>query len=262
MGGANKKLAALSAVVAVLPAIGVAVFIYQQNLAKERLRRNLYVADMNVAQQALAENNAGHALELISRYVPKAKEEDLRGFEWRYFWSRAQGDHALVLRGHSNMVADVSFSPDGRYLGSVDIDVVVKLWDRSDQSVTNLFQFSGRGLSTSFCRMGATSPRVVGVKRGIWDRHRGQWTRVRKFVYRPCRLFPVGPVVALSSERYFWFGSGWRSGLVGLFRQPQQRPAPAKLGRSGRIFRRWAAARLGVGDRKKSISGTPPRASI
>jgi hypothetical protein len=87
----NKALASIAAVTAILPAIGVAIFIYQQNLAKERLRLNLYVADMNVAQQALAESNVGHALELISKYIPRGNEQDLRGFEWHYLWSRAQG---------------------------------------------------------------------------------------------------------------------------------------------------------------------------
>jgi hypothetical protein len=43
----NKPLASSAAVIAILPAIGVAAFIHQQNLAQERLRRNLYVADMN-----------------------------------------------------------------------------------------------------------------------------------------------------------------------------------------------------------------------
>jgi len=94
----NKKLAALSAVVAVLPAIGVAVFIYQQNLAKERLRRNLYVADMNVAQQALAENNAGHALELIPDMFQRPRGGTCADSSGAISGVALRAIHALVLR--------------------------------------------------------------------------------------------------------------------------------------------------------------------
>jgi WD40 repeat protein/serine/threonine protein kinase len=246
----NKALASSAAVLAVVPAIGVAAFIHQQNLAQERLRQNLYVADLTVAQQALAENNAGHVLELISKYVPKGHEEDLRGFEWRYLWSRAQGDPALVLRGHSNMVADVSFSPEGRYLASVDIDGVMKLWDRSDQSVTNLFQFSGRGLSASFSQEGRYLAAGGWREARIWDRHRGDWTRVENLTAGRAVFSPVGPVVALSSEQFFWFGSG---GEVALWNYSGNRSNALRLPNSGGRVAFSADGRLlasGLGDRK------------
>ena len=205
----NKGLAASAAVIAILPAIGMAAFIHQQNLARERLRENLYVADMNVAQQALAESNAGHALDLLSKYVPKGHEKDLRGFEWRHLWSRAQGDDALVLRGHSNMVAGVAFSADGRELASIDIDGAVKLWNLpSGQFVTNLFQFSGRGLNTSFSRDGRYLAAGGWGEARIWDRQRGQWMLVENRTTSRAIFSPVAPMVALSSESFFWFGSG------------------------------------------------------
>ena len=48
--------------------------------------------------QALAENNLGRARELLDRQRPKAGEEDLRGFEWRYLWQLCQGDELATFR--------------------------------------------------------------------------------------------------------------------------------------------------------------------
>src|SRR5262249_4345610 len=65
----------------------------QAGVAKEAwatARRNAYAAEMHVALQALAENNLGRARDLLDRQQPKAGEEDLRGFEWRYLWQLCQ----------------------------------------------------------------------------------------------------------------------------------------------------------------------------
>src|SRR5262249_39937591 len=88
----NKALASVATMAALLPAIGAALFIHQQEAAKEVLRRNAYAADMRVAVLALEQQNLGHADDLLRKYLPKRGEEDLRGFEWRYLWQQCQGD--------------------------------------------------------------------------------------------------------------------------------------------------------------------------
>ena len=45
-------------------------------------RRHLYVAEMNLAQQAWENTNIEHMQELLAKHVPKEGQEDLRGFEW------------------------------------------------------------------------------------------------------------------------------------------------------------------------------------
>jgi len=61
---------------------------------------------MNLAQQALAANNLGRALELLNRHQaspqsairnPQSEVRDLRGWEWRYLWQQAQSDELLTL---------------------------------------------------------------------------------------------------------------------------------------------------------------------
>jgi hypothetical protein len=55
-------------------------------------RESLYAADMNLAQQALAANNRGRALDLLRKHSPPSGEQDLRGFEWRFLWNECKGD--------------------------------------------------------------------------------------------------------------------------------------------------------------------------
>ena len=97
--------------------------------AEQEARRQLYAADMTAVQSALDVGDLGRAREILQNHVPKAGEPDLRGFVWRYFWNQARGDDLCVLRGHSNLVYSVAFSPDGRLLASGDWNGVVFLWD-------------------------------------------------------------------------------------------------------------------------------------
>jgi eukaryotic-like serine/threonine-protein kinase len=75
-------------------------------------RRYAYAAEINVALQALAENNLSRARELLDRQWPKAGEEDLRGFEWRYLWQLCRGDELATFRHEATHSA--AFSPDGK----------------------------------------------------------------------------------------------------------------------------------------------------
>jgi WD40 repeat protein len=88
-------------------------------------QQNLYAADMNLAQQALTENNLGRARELLERHRPLeakpadgASARDLRGWEWRYLWQRCRGDDLFVLGRHSGRVSAVAFSPNGNLVAS------------------------------------------------------------------------------------------------------------------------------------------------
>jgi WD40 repeat protein len=114
-------------------AIGAPLAAYRINQARVELRRRSYAAEMNVAFQALAENNPEGAVQLLEGQRAERGEEDLRGFEWRYLWSQCQ-DRAKAS------FADVAgrclaYSADGQLLAYVGGEG--KGWDSAEVIVRN-----------------------------------------------------------------------------------------------------------------------------
>jgi WD40 repeat protein len=76
-------------------------------------------------------------------------------------WDAVTGQQALTLKGHTNIVVSVCFSPDGKRLASSSHDGSVKVWDADSgewrpqakvatESVMGDFHFLARGdLKTS-----------------------------------------------------------------------------------------------------------------
>jgi hypothetical protein len=57
----------------------------EANDQREKTRRILYIAHMNLVQREYEENNIARVRELLREYAfPLAADKDLRGFEW-YF---------------------------------------------------------------------------------------------------------------------------------------------------------------------------------
>ena len=46
-------------------------------------------------------------------------------------WDAQTGQEAITLKGHSNIVWSVSFSPDGKRIVSGSFDNTLKVWDIS-----------------------------------------------------------------------------------------------------------------------------------
>lgn len=44
-------------------------------------------------------------------------------------WNSATGEHLNTLKGHTSIVKSLSFSPDGKTLGSGSWDTTIRLWD-------------------------------------------------------------------------------------------------------------------------------------
>ncbi|HEX4949209.1 MAG TPA: serine/threonine-protein kinase, partial [Blastocatellia bacterium] len=79
------------AVLLLLTLLTVAVVAVRQAMvarqqAREQ-RRQLYLAQMNQAQQDWEVGNLPRMRETLERWLPQTGQEDLRGFEWRYLWS-------------------------------------------------------------------------------------------------------------------------------------------------------------------------------
>lgn len=100
-------------------------------------RRNLYVADMTLAEQACAVGDFGRAIELLEHHRPEANlpgaitraQPDLRGWEWRYLWQLTRSDELATLGRHGSLVRALVFSPNGQTLASGGVNNIVRLWD-------------------------------------------------------------------------------------------------------------------------------------
>jgi len=93
----------------------------QQRSQAERL---LYVANMNLAQQAWEQNNIGRLRQLLS----DTQHSKNRGFEW-YYWQRQMHLALKTLSGHLAVVQSVAFSPDGQRIVTGSDDRTAKVWE-------------------------------------------------------------------------------------------------------------------------------------
>jgi WD40 repeat protein len=66
--------------------------------------------------------------ELLAHHRPKPGETDLRHFEW-YYLDRLCHQEILTLKGHTAIVTNVVFSPNGHWLASGSSDGTVRVWD-------------------------------------------------------------------------------------------------------------------------------------
>ncbi|MBI2927584.1 MAG: protein kinase [Verrucomicrobia bacterium] len=109
-----------TAIVAAVSILAVYAF-RQARISREQSqinRRLLYVSDMNLAQQALKDGSLQRAEQLLDTHIPRAGQEDLRGFEWHSLKRLCQGDQSFTFPPQERPVQCLAFSPDGRLLAT------------------------------------------------------------------------------------------------------------------------------------------------
>ncbi len=100
---------------------------YRIKTSSDIVKRHLYVADLQLAAEAIEKDNIGLAQELLSRHLPTGGN-DLRGFTWHFLWKKSHPAE-YKLAGHGDEVQSVDWSPDGRQIVSVDRAGNMMLWD-------------------------------------------------------------------------------------------------------------------------------------
>jgi WD40 repeat protein/serine/threonine protein kinase len=184
----NQGVFAAAAVVAAVLVLGALVSTWQavratraeriqirlreRAVAGEQLARtHLYAADMVLAQQALDQANLGRVNELLDKYRPTELNlstssaqplSDLRGWEWRYLWSRSRSDERCTLGSHERVVNFVVFSDDGSLLATSSQDWSVKIWDVAARREVAAISFASEPSDLCFVPKSQTVAVAVG----------------------------------------------------------------------------------------------------
>ena len=101
--------------------------------AEAQATRRAYGSGMLLTQSAWEQNHVDRFLQLLKdQNSARVGEEDLRGFEWHY-WTRQFQRGYVTLKGHTDAVSSVSFSPDGKHVASASLDKTCKALGRADR---------------------------------------------------------------------------------------------------------------------------------
>jgi eukaryotic-like serine/threonine-protein kinase len=155
--------------------IRVAERIAQENLRVGRLRS--YAGDLALADRASEEGDTARVRELLLRHVPKPGEPDLREFAWRWMWKLMDDQSLGSLTGHTHVVSQVIFFPDGVRLASGSWDGTVRIWNVPERRVEHVLtnyskRIWGLALSSDGLRLAASGE---GGTR-VWDTRSWQET--------------------------------------------------------------------------------------
>jgi WD40 repeat protein/serine/threonine protein kinase len=99
-----------------------------ESQAKKRLRRELYVSDLQLASQmwGSSEGTANHVSKLLMGQIPVDGQPDLREFAWRLQWT-ALNRNSRILKGHAQGARLAAFTPDGDLL-TLDGELTLRRW--------------------------------------------------------------------------------------------------------------------------------------
>lgn len=107
-------------------------------------RLHQYVANINLAQQALDNGNLSKAHLLLETWAgPSPGEPDPRGFEWWYLNQQCLGDPHLALPDFDSPVQALAFSPDAGTL-AIGVQGHFYLWSMVSREVIDRFPRDAR----------------------------------------------------------------------------------------------------------------------
>ena len=136
------------------------------------LENNLYVSDMLAVEDAVEEEAFIRAKQLLMRHRKERSGNDLRGFEWRYYWQLARGEMLSSYQAHKGPILKIRMLSDGKRLITVGLDQRVKLWNITDERLMqewdSIKSFEISPNEQYLCLMSADTG-FIGTRYKIWD---------------------------------------------------------------------------------------------
>jgi serine/threonine protein kinase/class 3 adenylate cyclase len=133
---------------------------------KAEAKHQLYVANMNLVQQAWEQNNIDRMRQLLQ----DTQESPYRGFEWSY-WQPQTHLALKTLRGHLRGVYAAAFSPDGQRIVTGSWDGTAKVWEAA--SGLELLTLKGHSAGVPSVAFSPDGQRIVtGSRDGtarVWE---------------------------------------------------------------------------------------------
>jgi WD40 repeat protein len=173
-------------------------------------RRGQYAADMFAAATQIERGDYVNARNFLREYFPREGSEELRGFEWRYWWPLSAGQQ-LKTFPVSGIIHDMAWSPDGRLIAEGNSDGTVKLLHvESGEVAAILTNGSGRNVSVAFSQDG-NGLAVAGYGGSIhfWNVRTGQLIFTLTNYSEPrVACSPAGPLMAIGTGGDWWAEGG------------------------------------------------------
>jgi len=115
----------------------------------EQARLHQYVANINLAHQALQDGHISKALLLLEPWASvRPGEIDLRGFEWWFLMKTCLGDEHFNLPRFDGPIDSLAFSPNANLLAIATMNRV-HLWSLDQKKITSTFSHDTRSLEFS-----------------------------------------------------------------------------------------------------------------
>jgi WD40 repeat protein len=110
--------------------------------AKEVLRDKLYSSDIMLAGHSYTEGNMDLMTELLLAQVPGDENaEDLRNFEWYYWWGAAHGE-SRIIKDLGTPFRGLAASPDGKHI-AVIMSSNLRIYDMDTEKLINDVNLTG-----------------------------------------------------------------------------------------------------------------------